>query len=128
VERLVDPLMDQVADDVAEAQRRRIPVGSERRYGRLPGYARSRIRPTRGADSLGPYRDIGSDATTPDGTSYPAILDLGSPPHVIESKGDYPLRNRRTGQVFGRRVNHPGTKPTHWCRGSLEDVRGRVYR
>jgi hypothetical protein len=127
VQTLVAPTMDQIGGEIATAQRARIPVSRDGSHGRPPGYARSRIRVWRGVDGTGPYRDIGSDARTPDGTSYPAILDLGSAPHVIESKGDYPLRNRRTGQVFGRRVMHPGTRPTAWCRGSLEAVRGRTY-
>jgi hypothetical protein len=125
---LAEPLMDRAAGDVAGAQRRRIPVSRDGSYGRPAGYARSRISVRRGADFGGTYRDIGSDATTPDGTSYPAILDLGSKPHVIESKGPWPMRNRRTGQVFGRRVNHPGTRPTAWARGALEEIRGREYR
>lgn len=127
VQQLAEPAMAQCASEIAEAQRARIPVSKDGSYGRPAGYARSRIKVVRGVDPIGIHRDIGSDATTPDGTSYPAILDLGAKPHVIESKGDYPLRNRRTGQVFGRRVNHPGTKPTAWCRGSLESVRGRRY-
>ncbi len=127
-EALGQPGMVAAADDVAAAQRRRIPVSRDGSYGRSPGYARSRIRVTAGIDSIGAYFDIGSDATTPDGTSYPAILDLGSKPHVIESKGPYPLRDRRTGQIFGRRVQHPGMRPTAWCRGSLEEIRGRQYR
>ena len=126
-EHLAEPAMDAAASDVAASQRRRIPVSTDGSYGRRPGYARSRIFVRGGTDALGVYRDVGSDATTPDGTSYPAILDLGSAPHVIESKGDWPLRNRATGQVFGRRVMHPGTRPTMWCRGSLEDIRGRRY-
>lgn len=127
VQGLAEPAMRQIGHEIAQAQRQRIPVSTDGNYGRPPGYAKSRIKVMRGVDPMGIYRDIGSDAQTPDGTSYPAILDLGSKPHVIESHGDYPLRNRRTGQVFGRRVNHPGTKPTAWCRGSLEAVRGRRY-
>ena len=124
---LSSPVLDLIATQVAGAQGRRIPVSQDGSYGRPAGYARSRIHVERGADAAGPYRDIGSDATTPDGTSYPAILDLGSAPHVIESHGNYPLRDKH-GRVFGRRVNHPGTKPTAWCRGSLEEIRGRQYR
>jgi hypothetical protein len=126
-EMLGDRGLALAASDVADAQRRRIPVSRDGSYGRAPGHARRRIAVTRGVEFDGPYRDIGSDATTPDGTSYPAILDLGSAAHVIESHGDYPLRNAKTGQVFGRRVNHPGTRPTAWCRGSLEEIRGRRY-
>lgn len=125
VARMAVSVMDMAADIVENEQRRRIPVSRDGSYGRPPGYARNRIRTDRGTDAQGRHWDIGSTATTPDGTSYPAILDLGSRPHVIESRGPWPLRNRRTGQVFGRRVHHPGTRATHWCRGSLEILRGR---
>jgi hypothetical protein len=125
---LAEPAMVRASDEIAAGQRRRIPVSRDGSHGRPPGYARSRISVTAGVDARGRYRDIGSDATTPDGTPYPLILDLGSAPHVIESHGDYPLRNPRTGQVFGRRVNHPGTRPTAWCRASIEDIRGKDYR
>jgi hypothetical protein len=122
---LVAPAMAAGAERVAEHQRRHIPVSRDGSYGRLRGYARSRIRVERGTDAVGPHWDIGSDATTPDGTSYPRILDLGSRPHTITSHGDYPLRNKKRGDVFGRSVQHPGTKPTAWCRGSLEVLRGQ---
>lgn len=54
-----------------------------------------------------------------DGRTYAAYVELGTRPHVIESHGDYPLRNRRTGQVFGRRVNHPGTRERPYLRPAL---------
>jgi hypothetical protein len=126
-ELMAEPLLSRAAADVADAQRRRIPVSRDGSHGRPAGYAKSRIHVEAGATFEGIYRDIGSDATTPDGTPYPLILDLGSKPHVIESHGDYPLRSK-DGRVFGKRVNHPGTRPTAWCRASLEDIRGRDYR
>jgi hypothetical protein len=111
---------------VAAEQRRTIPVSKDGSYGREPGYAKSRIAVRPGADARGPYFDVGSDAVTPDGVSYPAILDVGSRRHTITSHGDYPLRNKRTGQIFGKSVSHPGTKPTNWCRGSIYVLAGRV--
>lgn len=119
--------MDRAAAVVAGGQKRRIPVSADGSYGRPPGYAQACIHVERGRDAEGPYRDVGSDAETPDGYPYPLGLELGTPPHVIESHGDYPLRNRRTGQVFGRRVNHPGTQPYPWCRAALQDLVGRVF-
>lgn len=119
------PRIAVAAEIVAEAQRAAIPVSRDGSYGRPAGYAKSRIGVTGGYDALGFYFDVGSDATTPDGTSYPAILDLGSRPHVIESHGEYPLRSK-DGRVFGRRVSHPGTQATYWCRGSLAALAGRV--
>jgi hypothetical protein len=126
VATIAAPKIALAAEIVAAAQREAIPVSKDGSYGRPAGYARDRIHITGGADGLGPYFDIGSDATTPDGTSYPAILDTGSRPHVITSHGNYPLRNRQTGQIFGKSVNHPGTSPTFWCRGSLKALAGRV--
>lgn len=121
------PAMEAGAQIVAEGQRRRIPVSRDGSHGRPPGYARSKIHVERGADPAGPYWDVGTgdDALTPDGTNYPLILELGSPRHEIRSKGDYPLRNRKTGQVFGRAVDHPGTKPYPWLRAALADIAGR---
>lgn len=120
------PKVAVAADIIADAQRRDIPVSDDGSYGRPPGYARDRIAVKRGRDGSGPYFDVGSDATTPDGTAYPAILDAGSRPHVIESNGDYPLRNAKTGQVFGHSVRHPGTRPTFWCRNSIMAIAGRT--
>lgn len=120
------PAMEAAAVIVAAGQKRRIPVSQDGSNGRLPGYARDCIHVERGADTLGPYWDVGSDATTPDGYPYPLGLELGTPPHTITSRGDYPLRNTRTGQVFGRTVEHPGTQPYPWCRAALADLAGRV--
>ena len=87
----------------------------------------------------GRYREVGTSATTPVGTSYPAILEHGSKAHVIESKGPYPLRDSK-GRVVGRpvldgdgrliawRVHHPGTKPIPWARASALALAGRVFR
>lgn len=120
------PKVAVAAEIVAAAQREAIPVSKDGSYGRPAGYARDQIGLFPGVDALGPYIDVGSPALTPDGVSYPAILDAGSRPHDIESHGDYPLRNRKTGQVFGRRVSHPGTQPTYWCRRSIFALAGRV--
>lgn len=119
------PKVAKAARLVADEQRRTIPISDDGSYGRPAGYARDSIDTFRGRDAAGTFWDVGATATTPDGVSYPAILDAGSRPHVIESHGDYPLRNRQTGQVFGRRVNHPGTKPTYWCRRSVMVLAGR---
>lgn len=119
-----EPALDSAADIVEAGQRARIPVSSDGSHGRPAGYARDRIRIERGRDAEGPYRDVGSDATTPSGFPYPLALELGTAPHVIESHGDYPLRSA-TGEVFGRRVNHPGTRPYPWCRAALQDLAGR---
>lgn len=112
---------------VAAGQKRRIPVSEDGSNGRPAGYARDSIHVERGHDELGPYRDIGADATTPTGYPYPLGLELGTAPHRIESHGDYPLRDKH-GHVFGRVVDHPGTPPYPWCRAALGDLAGRAFR
>jgi hypothetical protein len=123
---LAEPALEQAAEIVQAGQKRRIPVSRDGSRGRAPGYARDHVHIERGRDALGPWREIGSDAKTPDGTDYPLILELGSAPHVIESHGDWPLRDKH-GRVFGRRVNHPGTHPYPWCRAALADIAGRRF-
>lgn len=120
------PKVRRAAEMIADDQRQHIPVSNDGSYGRPAGYARDRIDITFGRDGGGPYLDVGTDAATPDGFPYPAVLDAGSRPHLIESHGPYPLRNRRTGQVFGPVVHHPGTKPTYWCRRSILAIAGKT--
>lgn len=123
---LAEPALDAAAVVVAAGQKRRIPVSADGSNGRPAGYARDSIHVERGRDIEGPYRDVGSDATTPDGYPYPLGLELGTPPHTIESHGDYPLRSK-DGRVFGRVVQHPGTQPYPWCRAALADIAGREF-
>lgn len=125
VATIAAPKVRLAAEIIADRQRETIPISDDGSHGRPPGYARDHIDIWAGVNRGGTYYDVGSDATTPDGVSYPAILDAGSKPHVIESHGDYPLRNAHTGQVFGKRVMHPGTRPTYWCRNSIFALAGR---
>ena len=80
---LAEPFLDQASIIVAAGQKRRIPVSQDGSNGRPAGYARDRIHVERGHDTEGPYRDIGSDAETPDGYPYPIGLELGTRPHTI---------------------------------------------
>jgi hypothetical protein len=107
---------------VATSQRRRAAVSPDGSHGRPPGYMRARIRWEEGWDARGQYIDVGTDARTPDGKPYPLFVEFGTPPHVIESTGPWPLRNPQTGQVFGRIVHHPGTSPQPFLRPSLFDM------
>lgn len=124
---LAEPFLDQAATIVAAGQRRRIPVSEDGSNGRPAGYARDRIHVERGRDAESPYRDVGSDAETPDGYPYPIGLELGTSPHTIESHGDYPLRDKH-GHIFGRVVHHPGNQPFPWCRAALQDIVGVVFK
>lgn len=119
-----DPKMRAVAELVRRYQVEHIPIGKDVSHGRSPGYAQSRIavRVTVGPNGFKVF-EVGSDATTPEGFPYPVVLDVGSKPHTIESHGNYPLRDAE-GNVLGKKVQHPGTAPTNWCRGSLTVVPG----
>lgn len=81
-----------------------------------PGHLRSSIYWDVGRDNDGLYVDIGS--TAPKAEVF--AVEYGTRPHVIESHGPWPLRNRITGEVFGRRVNHPGTDAQPFLRPALE--------
>lgn len=59
-----------------------------------------------------------------DGETYAVYVEMGTRPHVIRSHGDYPLRNRETGQVFGPVVHHPGSRPYPFLRPALYTFRG----
>jgi hypothetical protein len=124
---LSEPFLDQASVIVAAGQKRRIPVSADGSNGRPAGYARDSIHVERGRDAEGPYRDVGSDATTESGYPYPLGLELGTVRHEIRSHGDYPLRDKH-GRIFGKVVDHPGTQPYPWCRAALADLAGRVFR
>jgi hypothetical protein len=130
-------IMDHAAAVIQQGQKRRCPVspvfpvyasggavvsGGTRHAGDFPlrpsGYLRSSIRAIRQADGsiwIGPT------------AGYGGYVNDGTGPHVIESSGPWPLRNRATGAVFGRVVHHPGTAAVHFVARSLEDVAGAVY-
>lgn len=86
-----------------------------------PGRLKASVGRTGGRDTDGPYIDIGA------GADYALDVELGTRPHIIESHGPWPLRNRRTGQVFGRRVEHPGTEPQPFLRPALDDIAGQTF-
>lgn len=60
--------------------------------------------------------------------SYGKYVNDGTRPHEIRSHGPWPLRNRATGQVFGRRVHHPGTRGAHFIERTAESLNGVVIR
>ncbi len=75
-----------------------------------------------GVDNGEAYIDIETAAEDEHGAPIGLFTEVGTRPHVIESHGDYPLRSR-TGQVFGRKVNHPGTQAKPHLRPALyEDI------
>src|SRR5438874_1231951 len=76
--------------------------------------------------SIGRVRDSNGDILVGPGMNYPVgyagYVNDGTAAHSIDSHGTWPLRSSATGQVFGRHVNHPGTKPTFFIQRSLEDA------
>lgn len=91
---------------------------------RAPEWARDGVNAKEPkVDAAGAYVDIATEAESADGAPIGLFAEVGTPPHVIRSKGDYPLRNRKTGQVFGKEVYHPGTQAQPHLRPALyEDV------
>jgi len=53
---------------------------------------------------------------------YAAVVELGGRPHKIRSNGAWPLRNKETGDVFGREVNHPGTPAQPYLRPGVSSI------
>lgn len=107
---------------VDAAMSRAAPVSPDGSYDRPAGYMARSVRHQLGRDGRSQYVDIGPTATTPDGHRYPIDVEFGTRPHVIESKGPWPLRNPKTGQVFGRIVHHPGTTAQPFIRPALLHV------
>lgn len=57
------------------------------------------------------YRSVTArGATVSIGAGHWEYIEFGTRPHVIVSRGPWLLRNRITGQVFGRHVEHPGNR------------------
>jgi hypothetical protein len=113
--------MSRLADGVVSSMKFRCPV-SPWDSGRS-GTLRSSIQKFRLTD--GSYL-IGPTAKTDDGTPLGPLLENGTRPHVIESHGPWPLRNRRTGEVFGRVVHHPGTRAQKFIEPAAHDLPPRI--
>lgn len=67
-------------------------------------------------DSIKAYPELGRVEV---GTDHWAPTEYGSRPHMIRSTGKWPLRNRETGETFGREVRHPGTPEQSFMRRAL---------
>ena len=59
-------------------------------------------------------------------TKYAAAVEYGTPAHIIKATNKKVLANKRTGQVFGPVVNHPGTKPRPMLRPAVSSVLPRL--
>lgn len=108
-------LLDKSAK-VAKRAKELCPVSPHGSGGNPSGHLRNSIGYGVGRDERGVYAEVGTDV------DYALPVELGSRPHVIESHGDYPLRDRR-GNVFGRSVQHPGSPAQPFLRPALEAIR-----
>lgn len=57
---------------------------------------------------------------------YSEYVHEGTRPHIIRPKRARVLANRRTGQFFGRKVNHPGTRPNPYLKRALGKVKKKI--
>lgn len=60
--------------------------------------------------SIGSRMTGAASAVVESKAKYSAYVDQGTRPHIIRVKNAKVLANRRTGQIFGRVVKHPGTR------------------
>lgn len=104
------------------ATRGAVVPGGRRHAGDFPlrpsGYLRhsvTRFQESDGSWIIGPTAD------------YAEYVNDGTVPHLIESHGPWPLRNRATGQVFGRTVHHPGTRGYHFVERSVEGLSVQTF-
>lgn len=109
---------------VEQGMKRRAPTSADGSHGRPPGYMRNSVTRRHTEHEGKPAIEIGPTALTPDGKPYPLFVEFPTRPHIIRSKGPWPLRNKK-GTVFGRQVNHPGTTAQPFIRPALDDLHGR---
>jgi hypothetical protein len=112
--------MSQLADGLVLSMKYHCPV-SPVDSGRS-GTLRSSITKFRQPD--GSYL-VGPTALTDGGQLLGPLLEDGTPPHPIDSHGPWPLRSK-SGQVFGRHVNHPGTRAQPFIAPAARELNGVV--
>jgi Bacteriophage HK97-gp10, putative tail-component len=111
-------MLRRAAERVTQEAKRLCPVSPQGSGDNPSGHLRSSIGWDLSRDERGLKADVGTDV------DYALPVELGTRPHEIESHGDWPLRNRRTNQTFGRKVNHPGTPAQPYLRPALDVLRG----
>jgi hypothetical protein len=104
-----------------DVSRRRLP-------GDLPLNVSGRLRQSVGAQRVSAGEILIGPNLNPVSAHvrYAAYVNDGTRPHVIRSTGPWPLRNRATGQVFGRVVHHPGTRGVHFIERTARELGGTV--
>jgi hypothetical protein len=108
-------LLDRVAGTIVRSVKAEAPVSPV--WTGHSGHLRSSVHAFRQGDGsilIGPT------------ASYSGYVIRGTRPHPIDSHGPWPLRNRRTGQVFGRHVDHPGTRPNDFLTRGLHRAQAEL--
>jgi hypothetical protein len=131
----VDRGMSLLADGAVLSMKFRAPVysgpprgprpGHPRQVQRASGTLRSSIRKFRQPDGsylIGPTDTVGPPWSAPQ--LLGPLIEHGTPPHEIRSRGMWQLYNAATGQGFGRVVHHPGTRAHPFIRPAAEDLNG----
>jgi HK97 gp10 family phage protein len=62
------------------------------------------------------------------GAEYGIYVEGGTRPHQIRPVRKMVLANRRTGEIFGRLVNHPGTKANPFFSRGVDQSRADIDR
>lgn len=62
------------------------------------------------------------------GAPYAIYVHEGTRPHVIQAIRAKVLANRRTGQIFGTRVNHPGTRPNPFLQRAADQSESEIIQ
>lgn len=62
------------------------------------------------------------------GAAYAVYVHEGTRPHVIVATRAKVLMNRRTGQVFGKRVNHPGTRANPFLQRAADQSQSDIIQ
>lgn len=57
---------------------------------------------------------------------YSIYVHAGTKPHIIVPIEKNALANRRTGEFFGKKVNHPGTQANPFFTRAIERSQGKV--
>lgn len=52
---------------------------------------------------------------------YAKFVHYGTKPHIIKVKKAKALANKKSGVVFGKKVNHPGTKANPYLKNAFEN-------
>lgn len=60
------------------------------------------------------------------GANYAVPVHEGTRPHKIVARNKKALANKRTGQFFGRVVNHPGTAANPFLERAVENSQGDI--